>query len=1372
MNRNKTCLHTHVKSEFDAVDEVKAYILAAIKAGYTTLAVTDHGSLAGLPDIYDVIEHEKAEKDGNPDIQNFKIIYGCEMYVECPPFGMDEKIGHLITMATDTTGKHLLDKLVSKATINKNGMPVITMKQLLAVQDKIKGHIIATSACISGAPAIALLANQILETKIEREKAKQVDCFTPNCKEHLEILKEMNDLEEQISTMRTTRKELVKTRDRSYISKDKKLEKLKNIAPSEEETIEFEKTLLAEKQASKDAVAQVEQMDVDIKASSRLRSQKNDRKKEIENSIEKFLRAEVKIDSYKLKMADESERKEAAKEEILNYKKIFGEGNYYVEVQNHGLEDEAYVYPILAQIARETNTPLCAANDAHMPDNSPECMTKRNVARFLRFVSVSESDADKEMYIKTPEELFEWLLKILPEDVVNEAIANCDIIGERCTYVPEKEEHYPVFDKSKDANELLRKAAYDGIEFRFPGRVGWTDEYQKRLDYELDVITSMGYADYHLIVKDFLEYARFVGKVPTDRLPECPLTIEEAKKFVEANGWDIGVGTGIGRGSGAGSLVCYNTGITGLDPIKYELLFERFLNPERVSMPDIDSDFGNQVREKTIEYVKAKYGHEAVVSILTESREGVKGAIRDAARYLGKKIYDDDKRFLSLGDAIRKKCPDTPNVKFKSVVADETTCYEMLMETYKNDQDAKDIINLAKDIEGMLTTFGMHAAGVIIPDNDDITDYIPLRWNSKNKRYTTQCDMVQSEGAGLLKMDFLGLKTLDIITDALRYIKQTHGVSIDITKIPFEDEVFKCIFAAGLTKNVFQFESAGMRSSLTKLGPETILDIIAMNALYRPGPMDFIPNFIEGKNNPAGIVYDCPQIEPILAPTYGCIVYQEQVMQIVRDLAGYSYGRSDLVRRAMSKKKTAVMEKERQNFVYGNKDENIAGCIANGIDEKVANKIYDDMIDFAKYAFNKSHAAAYSVTSYQTAWLKYHYPCEFLCSVLNHTEEIKKIPGVIEDARAFGIEILPPDINLSQSDFSITNGKIIYGLSKVKGVGVASKAIMAAREDKLISSFKDFALRAHTNAGATRALVKAGAFDSLDYTRASLNVANPAIKDIMDILDNIKKKKSFVKNTEAVMEFVDEYADIESLKKRISDESITFQITSKKVPTSASVKKRINTANEKIDEFLEDLDDIEIPFIMEDEDVKLSDEKEVLSLYLTGHPMDKYVVSTPSVDSIVVGKGRVSGLVSDIVVRKNKMDKEWATFTLEDRTGSINCVAFASQYETLKSTLVEDATLEFTGKIVVDDFRSTEEEEVLSLQAGSAKPLSVAQKGYSITARDVIEWQTSFYAQMKECQDDNGTVLFVETLNDGLVRKASFLVSSEIMKRGAKVYRY
>lgn len=813
----KVSNHNHIKSDKDAVEPPKNMFNAFLDAGYEVIGITDHGCFAGMQTMIDL-----AKKSGK------KILYGCEAYVEVPGYEISDICAHMIFYAENEEGKTILVKLISKAAgIGRVGQPVVLWDDLVKAA---KTHtLVCTTACISGLPSIYLLSHLRFEKKINALKQKQQKLSTeipentqahpnpynlpaiisPENEEYKAVKLELKDIDEQIAKCQT------KINDKAI-----------------KDAIKLIKAdiRVAVKAGDSDKVSELtkklEHLEADIANSKtklatlkKKRSEIVSRYKIYADKVEKWIDIDKKISDYGELISPESERIIEAKKSIKVLNNLFGQGKFFIEVQNHGMDEEKYAYRILAKIGNELNIPLIAANDSHMAKNTEESLAKRNVARFLRFLNINESEADKEMYIKTPNELATALLDILTPEQVDESMMNLNKLNELCTYEPVYTAHYPVFDKSKDSNELLRKLAYDGVKWKYPNNKGWDEEHIKRLEYELDVICKMGFADYHLIVKDFLEYGRLCGKVPANRLSEVPLTIEGAKAFVEKNGWKVGLGIGVGRGSGAGSLVCFVLGITNIDPFKFGLIFERFLNPERVSMPDIDSDLSIGVREKTIEYVKAKYGSDAVVGILTETREGVKGSIRDAARYLGKKELDDDKAYLSLGSSIRKKIETAPGLTWDTNISENLTVYELLLNDYANNDLATRIIKLSKQIEGMLCGYGQHAAGVIIYDDKDITDYIPTR--KSNLGRTTECDMIQAEAIKLLKMDFLGLKTLNILTDTFKLIQENHGVEIQAEDIPLEgpeaQQVYKDIFAKGRTKNVFQFESPGMRKYLKEL---------------------------------------------------------------------------------------------------------------------------------------------------------------------------------------------------------------------------------------------------------------------------------------------------------------------------------------------------------------------------------------------------------------------------------------------------------------------------------------------------------------------------------------------------------------------------
>ncbi len=669
---------------------------------------------------------------------------------------------------------------------------------------------------------------------------------------------------------------------------------------------------------------------------------------------------------------------EDAKAAALRYQDIFGKGNFFLEMQDHGIPEQQNVNQQLLKMHKETGIDLVVTNDVHY--TLAEDAQPHDVLLCLQ-TGKKLADEDRmryeggQYYVKSPREM-EMLFPYAAQ-----ALENTHKIAKRCHVEIEfgvtKLPKYDVPD-GYTSWEYLNKLCFEGLEERYQPV---TEELRERLTYELTTIKNMGYVDYFLIVWDFIKYAR-----------------------------DNDIMVGPGRGSAAGSLVAYTLGITQLDPIRYDLLFERFLNPERVSMPDIDVDFCFERRQEVIDYVVRKYGKDRVVQIVTFGTLAARGVIRDVGRVL-------DMPYAQV-DVIAKMIPQELNITIDKALQMNPE----LRRAYEEQEDIRGLIDTAKRLEGLPRHTSMHAAGVVISQKD-VDEYVPLS-RAQDGSITTQFTMTTLEELGLLKMDFLGLRTLTVIQNAVQQIERSTGLLLDMQQIDYNDKKVLDSLGTGRSDGVFQLESAGMKNFMKELKPQSLEDVIAGISLYRPGPMDFIPQYIRGKNRPDTIQYDCPQLEPILKPTYGCIVYQEQVMQIVRNLAGYTLGRSDLVRRAMSKKKASVMEKERQNFVYGNPEEGVPGCIANGISEKVANKIYDDMIDFAKYAFNKSHAAAYAVVSYQTAYLKYYYPVEFMAALMTSVIEMpNKVSEYIQVCRQMGIRILPPDVNRGMYGFSVDNGE-------------------------------------------------------------------------------------------------------------------------------------------------------------------------------------------------------------------------------------------------------------------------------------------------------------------------------------------------------------
>jgi DNA polymerase-3 subunit alpha len=898
---------------------------------------------------------------------------------------------------------------------------------------------------------------------------------------------------------------------------------------------------------------------------------------------------------------------EAGCEAAKRYEGIFGKGNFFLELQDHGIPEQKYVNPQLIRMSQELGIDLVCTNDVHYT-----YAQDADAHDILLCIQTGKKVTDEnrmrydggQYYLKSPEEMAE-LFPYAPQ-----ALENTCKIAERCNVEIEfgvtKVPHFEV-PQGFDSWTYLNHLCNEGMKRRYPDA---DEEKKKRLEYELSVIHKMGYVDYFLIVWDYINYAKTHG-----------------------------IAVGPGRGSAAGSIVSYCLGITDIDPIKYSLIFERFLNPERVSMPDIDVDFCYERRQEVIDYVVEKYGKDCVVQIVTFGTMAARAVIKDVGRVLDLPY--------AMVDNIAKMVPREIGITIDKAIQENPD----LRNAYENDAQVHDLIDKSKRLEGLPRHASMHAAGVLISQKA-VDEYVPVATGADGA-VVAQFVMTTLEELGLLKMDFLGLRTLTVIQDAEKLARKKNP-EFSIDNINYEDKNVYDMISTGKCEGIFQLESAGMKNFMKELKPQSIEDLIAGISLYRPGPMDFIPQYIKGKNNPGDITYDCPMLEPILKPTYGCIVYQEQVMQIVRDLAGYSLGRSDLVRRAMSKKKTSVMEKERQNFIYGNPEENVPGCISNGIDEKTANKIYDDMIDFAKYAFNKSHAACYAVVAYQTAWLKYYYPVEFMAALMTSVvDNTDKVAGYIYACRQMNIQMLPPDVNTSDMEFSVEDNAIRFGLSAVKSLGRPTiKAIIDERNKSRFTSMQDFISRLYTdlNKRTLENLIKSGAFDTFGNNRRQM------MNVYARMLDNeAKQGKDAISGQMSLFDLVDE------------SEKSQFEI---KMPDVSEYTK---------------------------EDI-LAFEKEVLGVYVSGHPLDEYAamwkkhISAMSTDFEiddetgepkvkVDSKATIGGMIMAKSVKPTKTGQLMAYLTIEDLVGTVEVIVFPRTFSTYRNIIEGTDKLFITGRV-------------------------------------------------------------------------------------------
>ena len=984
---------------------------------------------------------------------------------------------------------------------------------------------------------------------------------------------------------------------------------------------------------------------------------------------------------------------EEAKEVALKYEKCFGKGNFFLELQDHGIPEQKMVNTQLLRMSQETGIELVVTNDVHY--TYAEDAEPHDILLCLQ-TGKKLSDENRMRYeggqyfVKSEEEmraLFPYALQ---------AIDNTGKIADRCHVEIEfgvtKLPHFDV-PEGYDSWTYLNKLCHEGLVERYPEK---HEELLPKLDYELSVIQKMGYVDYFLIVWDFINFARTHG-----------------------------IPVGPGRGSAAGSLVSYTTGITNIDPIRYNLLFERFLNPERVTMPDIDIDFCYERRGEVIDYVVEKYGKDCVTQIVTFGTLAARGVIRDVGR-----VMDLPYNFC---DTIAKNIPNELNITIDKALIMNPELRAM----YESDEQVRTLIDMSKRLEGLPRHTSMHAAGVVISQKS-MDEYVPLSRGSDGT-ITTQFVMTTIEELGLLKMDFLGLRTLTVIKDATDLIEKNHGVRIDVDHIDYignkdenavlidyDDKKVLDSIGTGKCEGIFQLESAGMKNFMKELKPQSLEDIIAGISLYRPGPMDFIPKYIKGKNEPDSISYVCKELEPILEPTYGCIVYQEQVMQIVQNLAGYTMGQADNIRRAMSKKKQYVIDAERQNFVYGNDEQGIKGCVNNGISEQAANEIYDSMVDFAKYAFNKSHAAAYAVVAYQTAYLKYYYPVEFMAALMTSViDNTRKVSEYIYTCRQMGIKVLPPDINEGEGTFSATSNGIRYGMYAIKNIGrpVINQILEERAANGRFTTLQSFLERVasrEVNKRAVENLIKAGACDGLDGNRQQM------MQVFTMLMDNLnQEKKTSMAGQMSLFDLVSE------------EEKEAYKVQYPNVP---EYKKEI----------------------------KLGFEKEVLGIYISGHPLEEYEekwkknISAVTSDFLLdeeTGEAKIKdnqnvtigGMITEKTIKYTKNNKTMAFLTVEDLFGTVEVIVFPRDYEKYSRYLIEDE------KVFISGHANVEEDKNGKL---------ICEKIYSFD--DTIRELWLQFATKEEFAEKEQMIYSLLSESDGKDEIVIYIASPRAMKRLGK----
>ena len=1187
--RNFLMGRTHCHSENsvkDSLNKVNEMAAKAKELGFDALALTDHGTVTGWQSFV-----KACNKNG------IKPILGVEAYVKndlaSNDADEDENITHAagkadarlhaIFIGMDDIGRQTISLMTTEANqhIDKRGKnlyPCIDkriIEKYIAPGEKGYGHVIMTSACVGGVLAGLAYQNEAYIAELDQITKELIDADR--------MQKAFDQATAKLQELEVIRNDLKEKKDKTFASRIRVIKKKEDEAEREKAFAE----IAIEQQETAEAKEKYPEI-----------SRQYNKAKKIVTEIKGHLLTDETYNAKSARKAyleqmvlSEEALIETMTNQALYYDTIVGHGNFYIELQNHGIENEVKWMPVLDKIADQLGIPVVAANDEHMISRDDTEARKYLAAmRYPNFRYEEPSSSDYELYFKSDAELASALLEIIPEEHVIKAFKGISDIIARCDdCVIKVEHHYPKFNadwSEEETYRYLEQLSRDAIPEKYPD---WNDEMEKRLVYELGVIRSMGFTDYFLVVQWYVNVGKKLGHMPPERLDYLranvkKMDLDEIMRYIEEDQSWPGLSVGPGRGSGAGSIVCYLIGITAIDPIQNDLVFERFLNPERVSMPDIDVDFAKFIRDVLIDVVKAKYGQDGVCGIMTRGTLAAKASIQMVAKVYGSKTRNNPKEYLSLSAQMSELIPNEPGIMLDD-------CLPQFEEKFSDNEDAMEILKIARKLEGTFFQYGQHAAGVVIADNGDIRQYTALMWDPDNMIWKSQMDKDEVEKNGMLKMDFLGLINLDIITDAVRMIEKDRGVTLDLEHLPFENDVIRT-FAEAKTDSVFQFESEGMKKMLRQFGPTSFDDLVLLVAAYRPGPMQFLNDVFKVKHG-GKVQYLTKELEPILKNTYGQIIYQEQVMQIFRDLAGYSLGGADLVRRAMGHKEMELLEKEKNSFVYGDPSRNITGCAANGIDPEVAKKLFDQMMKFAEYAFNKSHAAAYSYVSYITAYLKYHFPAEYLCTVMAY-EDMKKMPMMVRNCHEAGIEVKNPDINISEEKLSIVDNKIYFGLGSIKNVAASAGMIIKERDrGGNFSTVADFLLRTACKKNVFESLAKAGAFDSISADRMSLirnvEALTEAAKDVIAVSSDLKKKEEVAKALDA------------------GNMDLAIRLNGGKKPGAKVLRKSIASLQEKYKDAAKVLNGKNVSYSSDQTIAKLNLEKDVLGVYLSGSPLDGYV---------------------------------------------------------------------------------------------------------------------------------------------------------------------
>ncbi len=1272
-------IHTHSENSLtDSVASVEELVARAKEMGAPAMALTDHGTLIGTWDFLDACNSA-----------GIKGIVGVEFYV-----GNNGQREHLIVLPKNEQGFRAISKAVTESNYNIiGGKPIANaeiLKKWFGKGSIGYDNVIATSACVAGVLASAFLSNEKLEKEQEQLLKKKNKESDPNSPLYKQFLDNYEKIEQEFEQLKSNKAEKKTIAAKKYIQRIKR-------ATQKNDEAELAR-IKEEEEESRKCQEELPKLELTLKTKQKQLTEQRKRKRDIEASHAKYCALQSEIEEIECRKKSEEQMLDDCYVKLQEYQELFGADNFYIELQYHGIPNEAKIMPILADLAEAQGVPIVASNDIHCVYREDAEGRAVNFAQKYWWTGIE--DSDWELYMKSDEELSEWLAKILPSHIVREAIANIGNIFEKCDVEFRSETHYPKFDCPEGAKTRLRNLVEQGKK-----KISeWTTTYEERVQYELSVIEKLGFSDYLCVVEDFLTYARLVGKIDINN-PEFladPFNLTLLEKLAKDG---VGEGAGPGRGSGAGSLVCYLIGITDIDPLKYDLLFERFLNPERVTMPDIDSDIAIDIRQYVIDYIRHKYGKNAVCQIMTRNYFLSKNAIKAAGRAYSQKV-NDGRKFYEITDAMSKMITEKMSLSdIEGLVND--TYGKAAGESYS--PDALEIFRFAKLLEGKLSNIGTHAAGVVISDTPDISDHLPLI--CVEGTMSCQCDKNRVEALGCLKMDALGLRNLSVITDCERTIQKVYNKKISMHDIPIESAVFKKVFQTAKTNSVFQFESDGMKKVLLGFRPDKFEDLILLNAVFRPGPLQYIDEITAVKNGEKEPEYVIPEMAEVLSETYGKPVYQEQLMAIFSRFAGFTLGEADIIRRYMSKKKTDKFIKYKDKF--------IDGLVDHGAERKKAEDFWMELVKFSEYAFNKSHSTAYAWVAYVTAYLKLHYPEAYAVGSLNYPAT-DKFESVLNEFLSMGIDFSVPDVNKAYSGFALSSNKIVYGLSSIAGIKKAAEKIVQERNDNgKYLSFENFLMRTRMSKNVTKNMIKAGCFDGLHDNRKELL---ESCDFIADMVTKIRKKQDELE------------AETDPARRKKLTESIE------------SYKEKLENRYEPV---------------REDKWQRLRDEQEVLGHFISEHPLD--VITVPqnlklnSISNLKKYDNTILAYATNIQIRHKKADgKEFAYFDIEDKTGKISCACFSKDYESCGCNIKSEAIL-----VVKGDQRYDKDRDEVFLCVKDVQPFVEEPKSVAISVPSLKAWEDG-QSKVLPYTDQNGDKLVVFLADEGRYIKTDYIVSADI----------